>query len=360
MNEIQKHLMILMDEIMNACKEVDASWILYGQTAGCAAKYGKFTTGAYPFHIILQEDRFPAVKKSLLKANIANRAFESKDNNPKMDTSIVRYVDTATCLFDRKEAAPYRINGAAVTIHLLISEKSGISRLFKKKEPDQFQLHLDPDTVIQFPARFLFQTKLIPFEGRQLAVPIEEERYYQCLFGEKWEKNYAEHQQSVNSSFVIWDAECSYMEYLKAFQENSVDIYETFSRIKDLDRFLTGEYQDKKKASDYYWEAACRSVDRIVLFREYQGKRADLQKASAENDLTRLKELLQPYLERTNHYLQSGLGFYIDRELFEYAGKIWYADGTPEYAERIMELVPKEYLNDDLQTFLGEYTVPEL
>ncbi len=248
MTEIQRHILTLVKEIDQVCREQEIGYILHGQTAGCTLKNGKFKTGAYPFHIIIAEKDMNRLAEALSKTGIENREIEKAADRTGMD--IIRYVDSATCIFDRKEAISWQCSGAAVTIHPFCEKKDSkkglFGRLLGKKLPETYDLEMSPGEYCSFPAECLTKTKRIRFEDTELPLSENSSLFFECFFGPDWKEHYAEEMQSTNSSFVIWDAQVSYREYLKIFSGLGVDITELFGKIRSLIDFVDHEYAEKQ------------------------------------------------------------------------------------------------------------------
>jgi hypothetical protein len=73
-----------------------------------------------------------------------------------------------------------------------------------------------------------------------------------------------------------------------------------------------------------------------------------------------LTELMKPYLEDTGLcYSRTGLGFYVNEELFSYACMIWKVRGRETYAKTIRDAIPAKLKERDLEAYLKERGVLE-
>lgn len=338
MTEIQNHLITLIREIDQACRDEGIDYILHGQTAGCALKNGKFKTGAYPFHIIVPEKDMPRLVDALRRAAHDNREIESRAENPGLELDVTRYVDSSTTVFDRKEAVAYQCSGAAITIHPFYEKqpdskglKGFLDRLFGRKAsaapPDSYELEISAGEYKTFPAECISRTKRIPFESLELPVSENSDLFFECFFGPAWKDLYAQEMQSTNSSFVIWDAQVPYRQYLEDFKRMSVDMAELFGKIRAFDEFVEHEFRPKKKQMLKNWTIAKRSEDKIALGRAYAKKIVKLRLLAADGDIPRLKAEMAEYLEKEDLYRAEGLDFYISKELKEFADQIRQAEG---------------------------------
>ncbi len=276
MTDLQTHVMALVDEIDAACADMGIPYALYGRTAGCAEKHGRFRTAVYAFHIMMPGSQLPRLRKKLNELGQAERAWEDRTLNSSLSVDIARYVDTGTTLFDRKEAVPYRCSGVAVTIHPVHEGRPPVSagetqekrlsllqrfRAFREKP---CYLETETGSTAVFHTNPLNSLRRISFEGRQLPVPTDLPAFLQCLYGPSWKSIGEKEYQSANSSFVIWDASLPYTAYLEEFKSLSVDMSALFEQIRELDRFTETEYTQKKNAALHYWELAQQSVQRVA------------------------------------------------------------------------------------------------
>lgn len=277
MTEIQEHIMALMKEIDKVCRINGITYILHGQTAGCVVKNGRFKTGAYPFHLIVREEDAEKLKDALEAASYEEREIETRALNPELEMDVIRYVDSGTCLFDRKEAAVYRCPGAAVTIHPIREKKKhekGVKAFFggllgRKEAAEFYELEISPGEYRTFPAECITKTRRIRFEDMELPVSENSDLFFASFFGPDWQNRYAEEMQSTNSSFVIWDAQNSYRQYEEAFAGMSVNMPDLFRKIRSLNDFMSGEYEEKKAEMLRLWNTAKESEDRIARERGY-------------------------------------------------------------------------------------------
>ena len=81
MTELQKHLMQLVKEIDETCRDNDLKYALYGRTAGNAMTEDHFTTSCYQFQIMMPAEDMLRLKELLLEKNIPNRGIEDMSVN---------------------------------------------------------------------------------------------------------------------------------------------------------------------------------------------------------------------------------------------------------------------------------------
>lgn len=409
MTELQKHLMQLVKEIDETCRENNLTYALCGQTAGCAIARDKFTTGCYQFHIMMPAGDISLLKAELSKKNLPDRGIEDLSVNEKLAHNRVRYVDTATMVLDREDPMPYCMPGVAVTIFPLFTKphsKFGealevgtvylnggkllneaketeyqkkcikavrltrafpgsrftakqIYRLIEKekgKVPGEvLYIKAEDDKLKAIPSSAVLHTKRICFEGLELPVPEDAESYFQAHFGNNWENIVKEPLPTSNRMDVIWDAEASYKEYFKEFKENDIDIYDIYAQIREYRHWFLNVYRVWKAKSDQTLRFGKRSVDRFEMYVKYKNRMEELEKAAKEKDMEGLKEMLLPYLQCVEKYRKKKMGFFVTTELHRYACMVWKAEKKKGYGKKILNLTPDIYKKMDIEAYLDQY-----
>jgi phosphorylcholine metabolism protein LicD len=418
---LQMHLMKLIQEIDETCAEYKLPYSLYGRTAGCAENDGEFTTGCYQFQIMMLAGDILTLKEKLLKKYPENRAIEDFSVNPDLQYHYIRYVDTGTTIFDKNHLVKYKMPGVAVTIiplycegisricevvetgfiymngskifdeqdespeaervaqciHLtkmalkVFGKKWAANRIYNslkkekgKKPPKSLIIRGDSDT--QFPdlrkrikGEYLFDTKRIPFEGMMLPVPTKSEAYYKYLYGKEWKKLSKTPLPTQGSMNVIWDDYVPFKEYQAIFAEQGIDMNEIYDQEREFNYFNKNTLESLELKSFNYLYRGRRSVKRIDLYLYYRDKMDALKKAEEENDMETIKTIMKRYIGTVKRYEELGVGFYINKELHHYAELVWkQRKGYQDYGDMILEMVPEEYLEKDMETFLKDY-IPE-
>lgn len=418
MTKLQKCLMRLMSELDETCIENNIPYALYGRTAGCALKDGKFTTGCYQFQIMMLAGDIITLKERMSEKYKENRGFEDFSVNPDLQYHYVRYVNTKTTVFDKNYPINYIMPGAAITIIPLYTEniskvcealetgflylngkkvfdeqnKSDSSKrvgrcirltkmavkIFGKKwaagkiyrslenekgKRDEKSLIIrgDDNTVFadlrkKIKAEYLFNTRRIPFEDMELPVSVNSEQFFTFLYGNNWKETAEYPLPTINHMNVIWDNYTSFKEYLSMFQQQGINISEIFAQERALKNYHQNTYETWRKKANRYLLYGKRSVKRIDLYCYYRDKMPQLRKAEEENDIKQIKRLMKRYLKTVEKYKNLGLEFYINDELHHYADIVWKkTKGKGKYGEKILTLTPDIYKKKDIGVFLKQY-----
>jgi hypothetical protein len=230
-----------------------------------------------------------------------------------------------------------------------------------KKPPKSLIIRGDSDT--QFPdlrkkikADYLFNTKRIPFVDLMLPVPANSEAYYKYLYGKEWKTISRTPLLTINSMNVIWDDYVSFKEYQAIFADQGIDMNKIFDQAREFRYYNKNTMESLElKASTYLYHGR-RSVKRIDLFLYYRDKMDALRKAEEENDMETIKKIMKRYIGTVKRYEELGVGFYINKELHHYAELVWkQRKGYQDYGDMILEMVPEEYLEKDMEEFLKDY-----
>ena len=418
MAKIKEHLMQLMREIDTVCQEYDLPYALYGRTAGCGIKDGRFTTQCYQFQIMMQAKDILTLKEELSRKYKENRGFEDFSTNPDLAWNVVRYVHTASTIFDKSVPVSYRMPGTAITIlplytrsvsrvcegletwmiyrnggkvfderdsshkakrvgrYLGLADKAiglfgkkwaadHIWHSMEKEKGRQAEKGLilrgDPDTVFadlrkRINADYLFKTRRVPFEGLSLPVPEKSDAFFKCLYGEDWQEIAGKPLKSLNSMSVIWDNAVPFKDYLAMFREQGLDIYRIFEEERDLRNYKKNTCESYKELSDRYLYYGRRSVKRIDNYLAYRGKMEELANAEKNQDTARIKKIMNRYLKTVERYRNLGLAFYINDELEHYAELVWKKQkGKKDYGSWVRSNTPDRYKKKDMEAYLKEY-----
>ena len=145
MVETQKHLLTLMEEFQNICRQKNIPFALCGRSAAMASQTGSFVSQCYEMHFMVPAPYLPKLKTLLLKERKRklrqaikekdgwihsvidkiplDRGVETREENPDLPLDVLRYVDLTTTLIDRDEYAAYNMPGAAITLHPLYTRQ---------------------------------------------------------------------------------------------------------------------------------------------------------------------------------------------------------------------------------------------
>ncbi len=123
MNDIQRKLMELMDEIDTLCREKDLHYVLFGQTAAQARKESSFVGSTYEFQIIMPLPDILRLQTLVNESLNSTRTFESWEDNAALPQMVFRYTDRNSLLVDGWTGAYHTKPGIAITIFTAKTER---------------------------------------------------------------------------------------------------------------------------------------------------------------------------------------------------------------------------------------------
>jgi phosphorylcholine metabolism protein LicD len=405
--DFQQHLLALVSEIDQACAKENIRYALYGETAAYANVNHGFTGNQCKLHLMMRAKDMVKLKKSMERKLPANRAFEGLKENPKLSFNELRYVDTGTTFALYSDRTEFNELGMAVIIHpmfasapsnwdqtvepvmiylhggaeynyhfmnpkrkkamdtcenveRLLGPKAIASRRLKrlkddaKASGDTLYYLRTPQDLVKMPASYLTKTQRIPFETLELPVSVDVKKYVNKHYGRNWKPS-AKGPVSADRSTCILTADVPFAEALELMKAEGVDFRDIQRRNSALNLLYCRTVKKWDRVCSEDFALARMSQARIDLFVEYEGKRAELTRASEENDLDTAKLLLGPYFNLTREFLERNKGFYVDEQSFDLAKRIWHRSGRDEYAKRVESLIPPEFRDCDLSETLAEY-----
>ena len=214
--------------------------------------------------------------------------------------------------------------------------------------------------------RFAFSPKLyqnpgqVSFEGHTYWVAGDYEGYMKKMYGAKWKTRSVERYISGTERLrLICDTECPYEDYLEFLGEDKPVLKDIIMDRRDYTQWLNEIHSPlEEKALKDFLEIR-RSVDRIDVWMMLRDRMEEIRQAGEREDLDSLRVLLEDYLERTDYFYSENIGFYINKELFSLASRLWEADGRTGYAEKVYALVPEHYRQDTVEDYLNHFWADE-
>ncbi len=210
----------------------------------------------------------------------------------------------------------------------------------------------DRGRVVKFPIDLYSNVKKYEFEGRQLNVYSEYEKYFESLYQNGWENKITEEINGTDRSTVIYDAEIGYAEYGEYIKDDKVTLWDIADNKKAYNAWMGKYYNPAVNKAWHTFMRARRGVERIDVWYRLRDKREALREAYDSGDNAKLRKLMKGYLSTSDRYTAEKIGFYIDDELFKYATRLWEEEERPgrmrdenpiTYAEYVYSLVPDLY-----------------
>lgn len=410
--DYQKHLLQLARELDETCRELDVPYALCTHDAAWARKRKKLYGSQYGIHVMMRAPHALKVKQALLARGLANRACEDLSTNPELPFNQIRYVDTATTLVDGNDPTPYKLLGAAITIHPLYTKKPGAlqrrlewghallkgGRKFGTMN-DKRQRALDQVRSIEktfgsgavanylysrlakndakaselyafdapnskgslvVEASMLDSATYAPFSGIELPLPHKLDDYLKRWCGIAWSNLDQKVWRPARANRVrcICSPDLGFEDALALMEAQGIDC--RGAQKLGLEAFLWwqqelipwGNVQRKGYAR------ARMSRDRIDIYARLLPHAAELKAASDAGDTKKLEALLeeQNYLSLSKSFLSNwDLGLFVTPELFGYARQVWTANGQPKLADKVWAKVPQHHKDTDLASFLASY-----
>ncbi len=373
MNEIQKHLVFMLQEIDEICSKNGIPYILGGRTAKDACQNKNFL-GEYIYASVMMRgqdfDKFCALVEKK-----EGRAIESIRNNPYFPGGMaMRYVDETTTFIYGDSAHAYKHKGIYVTINKCrniprnkykaklangiektidyagitdlssLGEKKqkvvkllrAIIKLFGKSFVVNTLLNLQNRLVkqnngylayvrsfkdnINLPATMFTKVKKVSFGGASFNVPSDTDKYLELVYSKKWKDD--KKQEGVSAKhLLVASTEVSYKEIdtdsaLYAKREEVSEIIETRKHLSEQVGML-------RKKIESYWDILFLTQERYRLYRLYRPVLEILREHYVNKDFAWLNIAMKDYLDTVKTYL----------------GKEWPVVVCPELDEIVLAML---------------------
>ncbi len=211
----------------------------------------------------------------------------------------------------------------------------------------------DRSRVVKLPIDLYTNVTKYEFEGRQLNVYTDYEKYFESLYQSDWKQKISEELNGTDRSTVIYDSDLPYEEYLEYIKDDEVSLKDIAVSKMNYNNWMGKVHNPPVNKAMHTFMRVRRSVDRIDNWYRLRNKRDALKEAYDAKDIAKLKKLMKGYLSASDRYTPEKIGFYIDKDLFKYASLIWEdeerpmktdSDGNPiTYAQYVYSLVPDLY-----------------
>lgn len=369
MNDIQKHLVSLLQEIDEICSRNGIPYILGGRTAKDACQSKKFI-GEYIYASVMMRGqdfkRFCALVEKK-----EGRAIESVRDNPHFPGGMaMRYVDETTTFLYGDSAHNYKRKGIYVTIQKCRNipknkikaklangiEKaidyagvSDISALSEKKQKAVKILHIASGVFgkafvvnmllnmqdklvrknssylayvrpmkdnINLPATMFTKVKRVEFGGASFNIPSETDTYLQKVYGSKWKDDKNPEGISAKHLLVV-STQVSYKEI-----DTDAALYAKRSEVTeviDSRKHLSEQIKTMRKKIEGYWDILFLTQERYRLYRLYRPVLEILREHYLKKDFAWLNIAMKDYITTVKSYLSKGWPVLVCSELDDIA-----------------------------------------
>lgn len=343
MTEIQKHLLGLLKEIDQICRENDITYYLIGGTALGAVRHRGFIPWDDDADIVMTREnwlKFDALMKEHLPENRKYTTTFNTANNPAV---FYRYAEMDSTLIVRSLSYTDIVSGIIIDIFVLApipngeNERSkyhdwmrnyseilcpcfpvsfesnyykycfnrGLVRLFGREKIVQHYFkklnsfseedcthysYLYARMHIIYPKEIFGKPRYVPFEDTMLPIPTKAEDHFRILFGDDWNKLPDDRQGHQN---LIVNTEVPYTEYTKDYLSytNKAQLYNQYLlRKRHMMRKLPHSNRRKKHAANLY---AMLTTQKLQI--HFEGMDNEIETLCEAKDYQGLECIVQPY-----------------------------------------------------------------
>ncbi|MGN0674093.1 MAG: hypothetical protein ACI4KJ_06645 [Anaerovoracaceae bacterium] len=400
MNKIQNRILELLSEVDRICRDNGIFYSLAENTAISVVKEGVLPENEYLGELVMTLDNYSRFLDACRNSLPEGRALENAVCNPKMDGAYSRYVNTETTLVDFKRGTCFKYQGLFVAVRPIMNYKpsSKLDRLRvtavqanarphireelkysrKKKKPKLAAL------LILRP----FLSNALSYFNKCMTAQKGGKQYYYTGFREKvtvpkditgtycdiecsglklmcfekkdaWIKlisansnngKSAESRYDYNAMGVVADPYVPYSRFFKAAEACGLSGSSTNHLYGEYLKFKALKHDPKKAKVDKDWLYVRRTKDRFSLYDRYRQNSEEIASEYSCGNEEYARRLLAPYIRKIKEYANLGMGFSIDRELFNICLDIMRKDGEEALARKASKLLPAEFKES-----VGEY-----
>lgn len=392
MNRIQNVVCKLLGEIDEICRRHDIEYSLAEKTALMAIEEGRFTNDEYLAELVMTADNYKKFLNVCKNELSENRILENAYNNPRIDGAYSRYVATDTTLIDFRIGRQHKYKGIHVVIRPIVSfkptslvqktrratvkanSKGYISSEMKycgKKRRLKLQALMALRPVFGNPRKYLeecvnaepgsfyyyngFKDRVsvkkslikgytdIEFEGLTLRCFKNRKAWAELMTSNKRNKSLGVSSYAFGDFGIVADPYIPFEELIDDCKKKGLysdQTFETYGEYKNY-KTLVHDPRDKKIMKD--WQYVRRTRHRFELWCYYEDKIDDIKAAYEAGNEEYAREELKLYIDNILLYHKKGLGFSIDRDLFEICMGILKKDGKGKTAAAVRKSLPKEY-----------------
>ena len=390
MTGIQKHLIMLLQEIDEICTENHIPYILGGRVAKDACLSGHFLGDYINVSVMMRGKDFKRFCK--LASKKENRAVESILSNPHFTAGMaMRYVDESTTMFYGDTPKHYKCKGIFVTIlkcrnipknKFLAKVANAIDSLVFLIAKDEMQNGKKRQMVfkalkactkligklnfikilvgiqnilvsssskklayvrplkknINLPANLFTNVERVQLENGEFFIPKDKDEYLKKVFSGSWKEDYKP-AQVENPHLLICSTEVSYKDV-----DNDDSVYADYEKImaKAAKRKpITEKMKKLQKKMKQYWAYLFITGERYRLYDLYMPKLEILQEKMEQNKFEELKEDMEEYMSVLRDYLSQNMPLVICPELDNIAIELLKNTGEEDLATKFKEICKK-------------------
>jgi len=347
MNELSTTLVTLSQEVLSICEQHHIPCILSDDTAHAIMKNGYDLTGLTSLSLLVRTDDFDKLFDLLASASIPNRGVEGMKTNNLYPTFSMYYVDTnTTCYLDDPNYS-YHCAG----IHILPLRKKlgkfrnrfyarlerwqlGIGKALYPKLLSVYKIGNKPKAFVQYneKKRFYFSVNELNGVNRLFAsgnsLPISslksERAKASCKVPQIINFRAGNNPQSDSKNIEVKQASF-------------------FSRLMNVILRRGKKYLKRKLYPiNKDWEKLQCVNARYTLKAHYEKKLPLIRELDKNQDTNRLKEELELYHKKLNHYYRTcGITIKFDTELFGIYQRVYLKNAKKSHVKALIRHIPK-------------------
>lgn len=321
----QRNLVALLEEINRACREHNIEFICVDRLAWDAFKFGEYHDSTHDAFIAICKEDEAAFRLAL--GDIQNRCFDSYRNGP---IDVLRYVDSGSFYYDLLDTRDIKKPGLAVDVYLLDFSRNGQCA------------YIFGDKKITLGKKDLFPGQEKDFEGLQLPIPANVDRFFSALMSPDWRKsNYTgvirrERKEALCDPSLPFETALNTPYFPKLLFDRK------FKHRKVFD-FIQSRLQPLKKKAERYDRMRRLTARRFYHWEQLYPKMDTLRSASEDERRVILSSYLKDVYTYTKKYK---LGLYVDEEIFSLARPFIIKEKGERFFSQYESFIPKNHKHD--------------
>ena len=372
MNELQRKVFTLLEEVDKCCTANGISYYLHAETALHVYKTGELHPQAPYAKLAIFASSVDRFLEALAEMKQEDRSIEHWGNNEKYPDFSIRYSDKNSLCYDIATHKAYKCNGAYLIITIIRKEEDAQLSKMRLERGIRFNsgisyrnLHLKR-LILKYGVKVLMclrgrknflskhfrrnvrssaersllyrtDTRLLPylfFEGRTNYIELlgrqfqtfnHLESYFQHCFGQAWR----EKESFTLSPNLIVDATISWESYKKTLDKYNWTDKKYFISAKIISLIRSDRLNGKVRMQ----QVVTSDIVNIIYLKElYLPKKAEIMKLYSEKDFNSLREELAYYIALIE---KQGKALKFDADLFEIAMRILKKEKGEIYTNRI-------------------------
>lgn len=189
-----------------------------------------------------------------------------------------------------------------------------------------------------FKAGVIGKGKIVKVNGTEFLIPGQPEKYFDKVFGKKWEE--AEIPMFQESIKEFRDPDHSWEEYKSRISYMDIDGY-----CEDLKAYHAGyrRFKSYHNKVNMYRDILTRTDMRFKLWQKYMPLKDELVSLHEKGDYDKLSEMLKEYMHGMEQCEKKGLGLCFDEDILNITLDVYRHQGEAEHAAALDSLVPDEH-----------------